>query len=400
MPDHEHGQSAVSGQPRHSKALAASTSQHKIPAERGPPATATEVSGQALEWSGKQPHGLTVGEDQIALVIASTGDTRTAVGDEVEGSRALGAGPSTIEIAFVNNMPSSAFDATEQQFTGLLESAAELAGATVRVSRYALAGLERTEKVEERLARDYSAVEHIYAERLDGLIVTGTEPLAKDLRQEAYWSELAELIEWAQRATASAVLSCLAAHAAALLFDGIERETLETKCSGVFVQEVRTDHPLTADLGPTVHMPHSRLNDLPSLLLQEGGYKSLIESPEMNWTVAVKDRGCCSFVLVQGHPEYSTTSLLREYRRDLQRYLRAERAVAPTIPVGYLDDVGQRLLEDFEARAVAGPSDPEAMNDFPFEPVAERLVNTWQSSGTRLYANWLRLIEHRRQSGA
>ena len=38
------------------------------------------------------------------------------------GSR-TGARP--YEIAFVNNMPSSAFDATEQQFAGLLEGAAK-----------------------------------------------------------------------------------------------------------------------------------------------------------------------------------------------------------------------------------------------------------------------------------
>jgi hypothetical protein len=49
---------------------------------------------------------------------------------------------------------------------------------------------------------------------------------------------------------------------------------------------------------------------------------------------------------------------------------------------------------------LARPSDPDLMGDFPFEPVAERLFNTWQHSGTRLYANWLRLIQHRRQPGA
>ena len=33
------------------------------------------------------------------------------------------------------------------------------------------------------------------------------------------------------------------------------------------------------------------------------------------------------------------------------------------------------------------------MKDFPFEPVAERLVNTWRAHGTRLYANWLSEIQ-------
>ncbi|MGA3214593.1 MAG: homoserine O-succinyltransferase [Acidimicrobiales bacterium] len=336
------------------------------------------------------------------MVIASAGDSTRA--DAIEhGPKARGrSGDATsVEVAFVNNMPSSAFDATEQQFVGLLEGAArELGDLTVRFSRFALSGLERSAEVEERLERDYRPIELIYSERPDGLIVTGTEPLADDLKSETYWGALAELIAWAEVATASALLSCLAAHAAALLFDGIERETLEKKCSGVFVQEVRTNHPLTEGLGPVVHMPHSRLNDLPSALLQEGGYTSLIESPEMNWTVAVKDRGRCTFVLVQGHPEYSTTSLLREYRRDMQRFLRAERPVAPVIPVGYLDDESHRLLERFEARALAYPLAPELMNEFPFEQVAERLVNTWQSSGTRLFANWLRIIQCRRQQSA
>jgi len=335
------------------------------------------------------------------LVIALAGDSaRTAVEDRAHGRWRSGNGP-TVDIAFVNNMPSPAFDATEQQFVGLLESAArELGDLTVRVSRHALAGLERTAEVEQRLARDYRPIEVIYSERPDGLIVTGTEPLADDLRSEPYWGALAELIGWAEGGAASALLSCLAAHAAALLFDGIERETLAAKCSGVFVQEVRTGHRLTEGLGRLVHMPHSRLNDLPSALLQAGGYANLIESPEMNWTVAVKDRGCCAFVLVQGHPEYSTTSLLREYRRDLQRFLRGERGALPAIPVGYLDPDSHRLLESFAARALAQPPDPEIMSEFPFEAVAEHLVNTWQDSATRLYANWLRLIQCRRRTGA
>ncbi len=298
-------------------------------------------------------------------------------------------------------MPDSAFEETERQFIGLLENAArEIGDITVRFSRYSLPGLSRGAAIEQRLARDYSPVDRVYGDRPDGLIVTGTEPLTDDLRTEAYWEPLTELIGWAEGSTASALLSCLAAHAAALLFDGIERHTLAVKCSGVFVQAIRTDHPLTEGLGGLVHMPHSRLNDLPSALLQADGYANLIESPEMTWTVAVKDRGSCTFVLVQGHPEYSTTSLLREYRRDLQRFLRGERSAVPAIPVGYVDAESYRILESFEAWVLANPSDPELIKDFPFAPVEQRLVNTWQHSGTRLYANWLRLIQRRRQCGA
>jgi len=298
-------------------------------------------------------------------------------------------------------MPDSAFEETERQFTGLLDSAAQALGdTTICVSRHDLPGLERTPTIAKLIEDRYRPLDDIYSRHPDGLIITGTEPRADDLRKEPYWEPLAELIGWAERATASTLVSCLAAHAAAFLFDGIERRTLPEKCSGVFVHEIRTDHPLTEGLERQVRMPHSRLNDLPSALLQERGYSNLIESPEMTWTLAVKEKGSCMFVLVQGHPEYSTTSLLREYRRDLQRFLRGERSVAPAIPVGYLDRESRRLLERFEARVLAQPTRPELVTEFPFDSVAPRLVNTWRDPGTKLYANWLREIRHRRQCSA
>ena len=345
---------------------------------------------------------LTVEGDPIALVITSPGgDPRPERGDGSQDGRKRAADDSSIEVAFVNNMPDSALEETELQFVGLLESAArELGDLTVRVSRYWLPGLARNAAVAERLDRNYSPLERLYASGADGLIVTGTEPLTENLREESYWEPLADLLNWAEVSTKSTLLSCLAAHAAALLFDGIERHFLAAKFSGVFVQVIRTDHPLTTRLGRLVHMPHSRLNDLPTDLLQKDGYTNLIESPEMTWTVAVKDRGSCTFVLVQGHPEYSTTSLLREYRRDLQRFLRGERTSVPSMPVGYLDHVSHRLLQNFEAQVLANPTDIELMRAFPFEPVEQRLVNTWQHSAARLYANWLRLIESGRQCSA
>jgi len=360
------------------------------------------VPGCRSSRFGRRPDGSRVGEGSISQFIASPGDgIGTAEGDEPAGRRGQCLDGSRIEIAFVNNMPDSAFEETERQFVGLLDGAAsELGDVTVQLSRYVLPGLARSAAIGQRVSEDYRPVDDIYGGQPDGLIVTGTEPLTDDLRTESYWGALTDLFTWAESSTASALLSCLAAHAAALAFDGIERHTLATKCSGVFVQAIKTDHPLTKGLGDVVHMPHSRLNDLPSALLTADGYTNLIESPEMNWTVAVKNRGSCTFVLVQGHPEYSTTSLLREYRRDLQRFLRGERKVLPTIPVGYVDDESHRLLESFEAQVLASPTDPELIRDFPFEPVAQRLVNTWQPSGVRLYANWLRLIQHRRQPGA
>jgi hypothetical protein len=134
------------------------------------------------------------------------------------------------------------------QFLGLLEGATrEIGDLTVRFSRYSLPGLTRGAAVEQRVARDYWPIERTYASAgADGLIVTGTEPLTDEPQgPNRTGNPLADLLNgWAEGSTASTLLSCLAAHAAALLFDGIERHTLAVKCSGVFVQAIRTDHPL------------------------------------------------------------------------------------------------------------------------------------------------------------
>jgi homoserine trans-succinylase len=57
----------------------------------------------------------------------------------------------------------------------------------------------------------------------DGLIVTGREPRTPDLRDEAYRLSFTGVLEWTQEHARSAVWSCLAAHAAVLALDGVER---------------------------------------------------------------------------------------------------------------------------------------------------------------------------------
>ena len=65
------------------------------------------------------------------------------------------------------------------------------------------------------------------------------------------------------------------------------------------------------------------------------------------------------FVLCQGHPEYGTLSLLREYRRDVRRCVFGRGAVAyPQLPEGYLGPEAVATLEGFKRRAAATDVDP------------------------------------------
>src|SRR5690348_2860137 len=73
------------------------------------------------------------------------------------------------------------------------------------------------------MADRYRPIGELWNSRLDGLIVTGTEPRSENMKDEPYWGTLGAVIDWAHHNTASTIWSCLAAHAAVLQTDGIER---------------------------------------------------------------------------------------------------------------------------------------------------------------------------------
>src|SRR5271165_359673 len=131
------------------------------------------------------------------------------------------AGRARLEIGLVNNMPDTALEATETQFSNLL---AKAAGAIdVRLRLYSLPEIVRGEAAKRRIADHYCDLKELWDSDLDALIVAGTEPRHPDLRQEVYWSNLTAIIEWARTRTLSSIWSCLAAHAAVLYLDAIAR---------------------------------------------------------------------------------------------------------------------------------------------------------------------------------
>ena len=111
--------------------------------------------------------------------------------------------------------------------------------------------------------------------QIDGLIVTGAEPNAATLSEEPFWQDLAEIIDWAEANTRSTIWSCLAAHAAVLHLDGIERHRLDAKCSGVFDCTKTGDHWLTENVASPLKVSHSRLNELRDGDLTARGYQVL-----------------------------------------------------------------------------------------------------------------------------
>jgi homoserine O-succinyltransferase len=304
-----------------------------------------------------------------------------------------------ITVALVNNMPDGAFVDTEEQFRAVASSAGTDG---IEFELYTIKEIPRSEKVAEVIASRYRGLDELWMRPPDALIVTGTEPKHPQLRLEPYWPHLARLLEWAAGHVPTTLLSCLASHVSLLLFDGLERVPRATKCSGVFEGIVEgSGDPLATGLPPIFRLPHSRLNGVPDSALIDAGYHIVVGSrgAEPGWSVATREQRDSLFVLCQGHPEYGTLSLLREYRRDVRRALFGQGAVPyPRLPDGYLGEEARNRLTEFERRAHATDIDPrELWPTFPFDEVAATVENSWVAASGTLYSNWIELA---RSAGA
>jgi homoserine O-succinyltransferase len=300
--------------------------------------------------------------------------------------------PHAVTVGLVNNMPDSAFADTENQFRG---AALGPSDARIEFELYTIKEIPRSEKVAAVIEERYRGLDDLWTHPPDALIVTGTEPTQVQMRFEPYWPYLARLLEWAADHVPTTLLSCLASHASILLFDGIDRVPRPVKCSGVYdgtVQDPRD--PLATGLPDAVRIPHSRVNDVPEPALVDAGYRIVVgTASRAGWSVAAREKGAGLFVLCQGHPEYGTLSLLREYRRDVRRSLFGRGAVPyPRLPEGYLCEEAVKTLIEFERRAHATDMDPrELWPTFPFDDVAATVENSWASASATLYSNWLEL---------
>jgi homoserine O-succinyltransferase/O-acetyltransferase len=297
-----------------------------------------------------------------------------------------------VTIGLVNNMPDAALEATERQFTDLIRLSARKT--VVRLLLFAIPQVPRGEAARRDMATRYRDISALWDARLDGLIVTGTEPKAKNLKDEPYWAALAQVIDWARHNTNSTIWSCLAAHAAVLHTDGIKRTALPQKLSGVFDCPPANAHPMLHGITLPMHVPHSRGNDLSGRALVAAGYRILTRSAEAGVDMFVRQER--SFHLfMQGHPEYEADTLLREFRRDIGRYLRGERDRYPAMPHGYFDDEAKAVLEAFRKRTFAERSGDLARS-FPMRRLEAGLAEGWRRSAIAIYENWLDYLKGRR----
>jgi homoserine O-succinyltransferase/O-acetyltransferase len=293
-------------------------------------------------------------------------------------------------IGLVNNMPDAALEATERQFRLLLSTAAT--GLSVQLMLCHMPSVPRSPAAEVYMSRSYVDIDAMFDTELDGLIVTGREPLQSDLRDEPYWKSFVRVLEWSRERTGSTIWSCLAAHAAVLHLDGIQRVRSQHKHCGVFDCSRISDHPLVAHIPDRYRMPHSRWNGIPQDKLVSSGYEPLAIAGDAGVDCFLRhEPGESLFLFFQGHPEYQPDTLLLEYRRDLLRYLRGESAAWPDTPRGMLAPKHEAALQDIRSEATALQHE-ETLARLSEVFSGAGIENGWHATATTIYRNWLEYL--------
>ena len=296
-----------------------------------------------------------------------------------------------VTVGFVNNTSDRALGATEAQFLGLLRGGA--AGMDLRVEFFTCPNITRAAPPLTLSGAPYADMTDLFNSHIDALIVTGMEPTTYGLRDEPVWQSLTRLIDWVDCKGIPSIWSCLAAHAAVLGLDGIERTPSPTKVSDVQCCEVVADtHPMMRGLPRQWWTPHSRYYGLSEAALVDCGYQVLSRTVSSGVDVFVRN-GRSPFVFLQGHPEYEHNSLLREYKRDLRRYFYGARDEYPIAPASYFKPDAAYFLEQYRRRALRNPR--RARADLTMLDRVRDAANSgvaparWDHVAVAIYQNWI-----------
>ena len=295
-----------------------------------------------------------------------------------------------LHIGLLNMMPDAALEATERQFMRLIGASNRIA--QFYVHPFTIEGVDREGDAGAHVEKYYEDFGRLRRDGLDALIITGANVTEADITRERFWRPLTEVMDWAQKNVTSVLCSCLASHAAFMHYHGILRTHLAQKQWGVYSHRVvEPAHPMIADINTRFDAPHSRFNDVPRAHMERAGLKVLVDGREPGVLMAASPDGL-RFVYFQGHPEYDAISLMKEFKREVFRYLRREREDYPPYPEHYFSPEALALLEPYKEALLAAERKGAPLPEFPERALLPMLDNTWTDTGKALFNNWLGLV--------
>ena len=294
----------------------------------------------------------------------------------------------SLNIAFLNMMPDAALHATERQFFRLLGSNQNI---NCYIHPFRLDVLARSSTAQHYLQTHYQPLNEINQQPLDALVVTGANITQATLSHELFWSDLDKLLNWSKLHLKSTLCSCLATHAAMQVYYAVERRHMGDKCWGVFEHHLlQPQHALVKGVAANIFMAHSRYNDVSAEDFENNNVEPIICSPRAGVQLAAEKD--LSVVYFQGHPEYDDISLLKEYKREVMRYLSDERKDYPPVPENYFEPEAMLSAERYKNTLLASPKAAQLLEQFPEAVLQRGIVNNWQVTAQQVFSNWLDLL--------
>jgi homoserine O-succinyltransferase len=288
-----------------------------------------------------------------------------------------------LHIGLLNMMPDAALEATERQFFRLVGHSNQIA--QFYMHPFSLTSIKRGPKASEHLKTHYKTFDEIKSQGLDALIISGANVSATDLQLAPFYDQLKEVVDWSYENVTSTLCSCLATHAVLEFKYGQKRQPIGAKHWGVFPHKViNRSHPLVKGVNTRFDIPHSRFNEISEKQFSDAGIRVLAKS-KIGVHLAVSP-DLFRLVFFQGHPEYDSISLLKEYKREVAIYLENNGSEYPPIPSNYLSLQSQAILEEYRAKL---DSKKASIDNFPEELIADKLDNTWHDSANAIINNWI-----------
>ncbi len=311
-----------------------------------------------------------------------------AIGETIiPGDNAIHQDIRELHIGLLNMMPDSALSATERQFFRLVGESNQIA--QFYMHPFTLPELPRGDAGLAHVEQYYETFETIKQQGLDALIITGANVTQPDLAMEPFWEPLDEIIEWAYENVTSTLCSCLATHAVMQARYGQKRQHMGAKRWGVYPHYlVDREHPLVAGVNTRFDVPHSRYNNISREQFETARLKVLVESAEAGVHLAVSE-DLFRIVFFQGHPEYDIISLLKEYKREVARFIACARSDYPPVPDNYFTQQSAAILEEHRERVIAAMADNDNPPPFPEALITESLDNTWHDTAEAVLNNWI-----------
>ena len=295
-----------------------------------------------------------------------------------------------LHIGLLNMMPDAALAPTEHQFIRLVGASNQIA--QFYVYPFSIPDLDRGPEALKHIEQHYFDFADLREQGLDALIISGANVANPSLDEEPFWDPLVEIVHWASENVASILCSCLATHALVKFNHGIERQRLPKKQWGVYDHKISApEHPLTWEINTRFDAPHSRYNEISTEQFEQAGLKVLAESGDAGAHLAVSPDQF-RIVYFQGHPEYDAISLLKEYKREVMRYIDGSRDDEPQFPENYFSEEAGDVASRFLAAVRAAKESGDAMPRFPDSRLQDLVDNTWGDTGKAIVNNWLGLV--------